>query len=308
MTSAGIPLIDICRHAASALGDGMQAEEILADLAVIRGRAHWGNAEPGWLYAPGEAPRPLSPDMRFDDMRMCLHYIGHVPVALLYFHDTDVEWIEHILGDSGCFNPFTTLILAFRDGAVAPFRCTFLGDDGARHVLTAPPPDMEPPVFGKTYRERALEWLQTLAPDDASSSHAASGQGASSSRIRSVSAAAPAAGVGMRHVIFDAGPWPRSGRVMTWIVERVALVIPKGNPDFEEAYTRVVRWWLEINPDGGTEREIAFDAEGRIVAIGPLGRNAGMFTDIEGCPDGIYGHVDAHQFEAAWDTFAQGRE
>lgn len=112
----------------------------------------------------------------------------------------------------------------------------------------------------------------------------------------------------MRHVIFDAGPWPRHGILLRWIINFLTIIIPKANPDFDEAYAQAVRWWLEIDANGSTNREIAFDADGRVVAIGPFGNNVGMFTDIEGCPEGTYGHVDANAFDAAWDSVALGRE
>ena len=112
----------------------------------------------------------------------------------------------------------------------------------------------------------------------------------------------------MKYVCFDAGPWPRFGRFGRCIIAIITTVIPKGNPDFEDAYARTVHWWLEVDPEGQTQREIAFDAAGNIVAIGPIGDNVGIFTDIDSCPDGVYGQLDAERFEAAWESFAQGRE
>lgn len=112
----------------------------------------------------------------------------------------------------------------------------------------------------------------------------------------------------MKYVRFDCGPWPKPGRLGRFIIAIITTVIPQGNPDFQDAYARAVHWWLEVDPEGQTQREIAFDAEGNIVAIGPLGRNVGMFTDIIGCPDGVYGQLDARRFETAWESFAHGRE
>ena len=166
MSPSGITLFDICRHAASALGDGMQAEDVLEDLAVIRGRSHWGDARAGWLYTPDDTPRPLAPEMRFEDNHMCLDYIGHAPIALLFFFETEAELIEHILGDSGYFNPFTTLIIAFRHGLPAPFLCTYADDDGQAHIFHKQPDEVLDDTLHRMYPKRRLEWTAHLVDKD----------------------------------------------------------------------------------------------------------------------------------------------
>lgn len=100
----------------------------------------------------------LPPEMQFDDRYLSLDYIGHVPIALLFFHATEADLIEHILGDAGHFNPFTTLIITFRDGMPAPFRCTYADADGRRQVLQKPHLEAGAP-FGRTFAHRALEWV-----------------------------------------------------------------------------------------------------------------------------------------------------
>ena len=159
MTQPSVTLLNLCRHAATALDDGSSAGELFEELTVIRGRHHQGDARPGWLYSPGREPEPLQPGMAFTDAYMRLEYIAHVPILLLFFHDTQEQLAEGILGEGGYFNPFTTMTIAFRNGLPAPFECTHAGEDGTREVFCKEMQHHDNDAFGKAYLDTALTWL-----------------------------------------------------------------------------------------------------------------------------------------------------
>ncbi|WP_242103703.1 hypothetical protein [Lysobacter sp. M2-1] len=78
------------------------------------------------------------------------------------------------------------------------------------------------------------------------------------------------------------------------------MILPRANPDFDEAYQRVTHWWLEIDVGGEVLREIGFDANDQPVAIAPYRNNYGIFTDSgspiqAGLPD-----VDPQDFADTW--------
>jgi hypothetical protein len=53
------------------------------------------------------------------------------------------------------------------------------------------------------------------------------------------------------------------------------------SPDFEERYEAIERWYCELSsPDGVVSREVGVDANGKLVLLGPIGRNAGMLVGI----------------------------
>jgi hypothetical protein len=90
-------------------------------------------------------------------------------------------------------------------------------------------------------------------------------------------------------------------RVATKILK---LVLPAANPDFEGAYGKVVRWWVEIDPAGVSQRELGFSAVGEAVVAGPFGRNIGFWTDSHMVFDvGDYEVVPLDEFESAWSLF-----
>ena len=99
---------------------------------------------------------------------------------------------------------------------------------------------------------------------------------------------------------FDAGPWPALSGWRRVLINGLALVIPRANPDLEPVYEHVTYWWLEIADDGLVSREVGFTREGRPIAAAPLGDNRGIFTDLNGAPDGLGAQVDADAFEVAW--------
>ena len=103
----------------------------------------------------------------------------------------------------------------------------------------------------------------------------------------------------MRYVTFRAGPWPKQGA----LIKGLARILPLANPDFESAYENVVSWWLELDDENVVHRELAFNASGSAVAAAPLGRNFGIFTDLDSAPDGLGAEVDASSFEKVWQDF-----
>lgn len=53
------------------------------------------------------------------------------------------------------------------------------------------------------------------------------------------------------------------------------------SPDFQSRYGEIERWHCELScPDSVVMREIGIDATGNPVALGPIGRNAGMWVGM----------------------------
>ena len=64
------------------------------------------------------------------------------------------------------------------------------------------------------------------------------------------------------------------------ISKMLKKILPKANPDFSDIYGNVTIWWLELNETNGfIEREIGINIDGKTIAIGPWGRNYGLWTD-----------------------------
>lgn len=76
------------------------------------------------------------------------------------------------------------------------------------------------------------------------------------------------------------------------------------NPDFASQYASVVKWHLEVD-QGAVLREIGLTADGRPVAIGPFGRNDGLWGSIP-CTFGSphEPRVDPGMFQKNWDLLA----
>lgn len=88
-------------------------------------------------------------------------------------------------------------------------------------------------------------------------------------------------------------------------IEKVLrATLPAANPDFEELYGAVRKWWVEVDEEGVPQRELGFDQSGRAIVAGPFGENFGFWTDsnmkftIDEHPP-----VAAERFEAAWRAF-----
>lgn len=53
------------------------------------------------------------------------------------------------------------------------------------------------------------------------------------------------------------------------------------SPDFEERYEAIEQWYCEVSSaDGVVTREVGVDANGKLVSLGPIGRNAGTLVGI----------------------------
>ena len=77
----------------------------------------------------------------------------------------------------------------------------------------------------------------------------------------------------------------------------------KVNPDFYDKYEDVVYWWLELTNDSIPVREIGFDCDGRVIVVGPLGKNLGLFTHCKPKVQGFY-PVEMYQFVEQWEIFS----
>ena len=102
----------------------------------------------------------------------------------------------------------------------------------------------------------------------------------------------------LRYLRFDCGPWPAPGRA----VKLLLRLLPRANPDFEEAYQRVTHWWLEIDDNGEVLREIGFDTHDQAVAIAPYRGNYGIFTDSGSPVQGVPSDVDPQAFSDTWQA------
>jgi hypothetical protein len=76
------------------------------------------------------------------------------------------------------------------------------------------------------------------------------------------------------------------------------------NPDFADKYSRVVRWYVEIDTTKARVlREIGLDESGEPIVFGPFGRNDGLWTGVStSIPiDGRDAPpVQKRRFDAAW--------
>jgi hypothetical protein len=115
----------------------------------------------------------------------------------------------------------------------------------------------------------------------------------------------------MTIVRFDAGPWSRATGWQGILDRALRATLPAANPDLEPAYEHVTYWWLEIDEQGLVTREIGFSPAGRAVAAAPLGKNLGIFTDLDGAPAPLGAAVEVADFERVWaevqDRFSPGQ-
>ena len=94
---------------------------------------------------------------------------------------------------------------------------------------------------------------------------------------------------------------PRAMRALIWVLTRL---LPLANPDFEDRYPEVAKWWVEIDPAGVPRRELGLDADGRPIVAGPFGENFGFWTDSNMVFEAEeYPTVSSDLFEAAWSSF-----
>ena len=96
-------------------------------------------------------------------------------------------------------------------------------------------------------------------------------------------------------------PPPRIVRAAIWLLR---LVIPLANPDFEDRYPNVTKWWIEIDVAGVPRRELGFDAAGKAIVAGPFARNFGFWTDSPNVFEANeYPAVPPGFFESEWSIF-----
>jgi hypothetical protein len=135
---------------------GVAPEDVFENLAVIRGRDYWGDAESGWLW-DGDVRRDiLDPEMVFDEPFMLFEYIGHYPMACLFFLESHTALETSILSEGGIFNHFTTAMYAFIYGQLSNFECYYRDKDGHEHIFEK---DSQTDDFSFVYDNRRLKWL-----------------------------------------------------------------------------------------------------------------------------------------------------
>ncbi|MBL8711904.1 MAG: hypothetical protein JNM12_03310 [Alphaproteobacteria bacterium] len=108
----------------------------------------------------------------------------------------------------------------------------------------------------------------------------------------------------MQYRRFTTGPWPELSLIQKLFVNVFLFWIPKGNPDFEETYTKVHYFWLEIDDQGDVTREVGFNSDDEPITAAPLESNYGIFTDLDGAPSPLESSVDQVDFERAFSAVA----
>lgn len=98
--------------------------------------------------------------------------------------------------------------------------------------------------------------------------------------------------------VLEEGPWPKT----PWFIEVLSIFTPAANPDFDELYTQVRVWLLEVSiPEGLPCREIGLNERMEPLVAAPIGRNYGVWVDG---PEKIdwpeYETVDAELFSRSW--------
>jgi hypothetical protein len=88
------------------------------------------------------------------------------------------------------------------------------------------------------------------------------------------------------------------------LVSTLLWFIPRSNPDFEIHFSRVRRWYLEVDDSGLPSRELGVDERGTPITAGPWERNSGFWTDFgEPLPVERTEEIAKDVFEAMWDRF-----
>jgi hypothetical protein len=98
---------------------------------------------------------------------------------------------------------------------------------------------------------------------------------------------------------------PPSSTQARLLLERpLRAVSPTVNPDFENLYPSVRQWWVEVDDSGIPQREIGFAEPSVAVVAGPLGGNAGFWTDSTVVFNRKeHEAVEEAAFEEAWSRF-----
>jgi hypothetical protein len=89
------------------------------------------------------------------------------------------------------------------------------------------------------------------------------------------------------------------------LVYTLLWFIPRSNPDFEVHFSRVRRWYVEVDDSGLPSRELGIDERGTPITAGPWERNFGFWTDSgEPLPAERTEEIAKDVFEAMWERFA----
>ena len=91
------------------------------------------------------------------------------------------------------------------------------------------------------------------------------------------------------------------------LVERVIRkVLPLANPDFEDLYCNVRKWWIEVDDEGTPQRELGFDTDEQPIVAGPIGENFGFWTDSSmKFRPAEHRVVSSKEFAATWAQFVE---
>lgn len=157
-------LREICGLAVDALSEeGVDSyptiDELMADLAVLRGPVPFHYLHVGMYYPEQGKPRPVDGEMDIDAEFMAMQETPHFPSVELTFHDSERQLIDALLGSAGVFNHFTGWVIAFVRGRARKFRCSYVGIDGVRKVFNKREQQSEV-NFGQTYPEPRLHWIE----------------------------------------------------------------------------------------------------------------------------------------------------
>ena len=84
-------------------------------------------------------------------------------------------------------------------------------------------------------------------------------------------------------------------------------IVPTGNPDFNEKFDDVRRWWLETDDRWEVHREIGFDEHAQPIVAAPLDKNLGVYPTItdDGGAFPVDGEVGQAEFDRVWIDFTE---
>lgn len=86
---------------------------------------------------------------------LLLNHCSHDQSLILTDFPSLSDLESQILDGAGILNPFTTFLLAFRQGILSPYEITYESPSGERVRFQK----SDPCDFGKTYPNAALQWL-----------------------------------------------------------------------------------------------------------------------------------------------------
>lgn len=88
----------------------------------------------------------------------------------------------------------------------------------------------------------------------------------------------------------------------TRIIRSVAYsLIPKANPGYRDKWHLVDEWLVEFDDDGGPQREVGLDADGRPILAGPSECDYGFWHDTNMRFDQFEGSLISESvFEEKW--------